>query len=203
MAGSKKVLVRSVMMLGGRLIDPVSPSTHSNAPCQASKPARVTTKDGTPNWVTMKPLKAPIAQPIRSAAMIPRSGDQPCWTESTAMTAAARPLTAPTERSISPRSRTSTTPIEIVAIAAICRVRFERLTALRKRSLAIWKIVQISAIPRITRTEARSPRASAAKARRTEKPSTASTGAVPIVGSLEASLTAGSPRWLGSRRRRR
>ena len=97
------------------------------------------------------------------------------------MTPAARPLTAPIERSISPSSSTSTTPIEIVAVAAICSVRFERLTALRKRSLAIWKIVQMTTIPRITLTGARSPRASAPNALRIENPSTASGGAVPIV----------------------
>ena len=151
------------MMLGGRLTEPVSPSTHSSAPCQASRPASVTTNEGTPNWVTMKPLKKPIATPTPSPAKIASTGDQPCWTLSTAITPAARPLTAPTERSISPSSRTSTTPIEIVAIAAICSVRLERLTALRKRSLAIWKIVQMTAIPSSTRTEARSPRPRAAK----------------------------------------
>ena len=69
----------------------------------------------------MNPLKKPIAAPTPRPARIPRIGAQPCWTLSTAITPAARPLTAPTERSISPSSRTSTTPIEIVAVAAICR----------------------------------------------------------------------------------
>ena len=80
-------------------------------------------------------------------------------TDRTAITAAASPLTAPTERSISPSSSTSTTPIEIVATAAIWSVRLERLTALRKRSLAIWKMVQITAMPTSTRTSPSSPRA--------------------------------------------
>ena len=180
------------MMLGGRLTEPVSPSTHNNAPCQASRPASVTTNEGTPKRVTMRPLKAPIASPTPSPAKIPISGAQPCSTLSTAMTPAARPLTAPTERSISPSKRTSTTPIEIVAVAAICRVRLERLTALRKRSLAIWKIVQMTAIPSSTRTDARSPRARAANARRREKLVPASAGAVPIV--VSGVLIAGSPR---------
>ena len=197
MTGSKKVVVRSVMRLGGRLTEPVSPKTHKRAPCQASRPASVTTNDGTPNRVTMKPLNAPIATPTASPAPIPRTGAQPCWTLSTAITPAARPLTAPTERSISPSSRTSTTPIEIVAVAAICRVRLERLTADRNRSLAIWKIVQITAIPSNTRTEARSPRARAANARRSEKLVPSSAGAVPIgppAGLVsDSALTVASP----------
>jgi hypothetical protein len=40
-------------------------------------------------------------------------------TESTAITAAHTPLTAPTDRSISPSSRTSTTPTEIRPMAVI------------------------------------------------------------------------------------
>ncbi len=146
------------MMLGGRLIEPVLPSTASCAPCHASRPASVTTNDGIPKKVTMNPLKRPISVPTRSPATIASAGSRPSFTLTTAITDAASPLTAPTERSISPSSNTSTTPIEIVATAAICRVRFERLTALRKRSLAIWKIVQITAIPISTRREPSSPR---------------------------------------------
>jgi len=178
-------------MFGGRLTEPVSPSTYRRAPCQARRPARVTTNDGIPKAVTMNPLKSPIARPTPSPAKIPRSGGKPCWTLRTAITPAASPLTAPTERSISPSSRTSTTPIEIVAVAAICSVRLERLTAERKRSFAIWKIVQITAIPTSTRTEPRSPRPSARSARPTEKPSSSSAGPVPIVVSA---LTGSSPR---------
>jgi hypothetical protein len=43
----KKVLARPTTSLSLRLTVPVSPSTHSNAPCQASNPASVTTNDGT------------------------------------------------------------------------------------------------------------------------------------------------------------
>ena len=60
-AGSKKVPVRSVITLAGRLTEPVSPSTDSSAPCQPSRPARVTTNEGIPKVVTMKPLKRPIS----------------------------------------------------------------------------------------------------------------------------------------------
>ena len=71
---------------------------------------------------------------------------------------AHRPLTAPTERSISPRSRTRTTPTEIRPTAVICSTRFVRLTAVRKRLSWDWKMIQIRAMTRMTRTSARSPR---------------------------------------------
>jgi len=78
-------------------------------------------------------------------------------TLSTAVTAAARPLTAPTDRSISPSSSTSTTPTEIVPMAAIWRVRLVRLIAVRKRSLASAKIVQMIASTMSTRSDPSSP----------------------------------------------
>ena len=49
------------------------------------------------------------------------------------MIAAHRPLTAPTERSISPSSSTSTMPIETSPTAVIWSTRFDRLTELMKR----------------------------------------------------------------------
>ena len=106
------------MIESGRLTEPVSPNTANCAPCQASRPASVTTKDGIPKVVTMKPLNIPIAQPTARPARIASPGSSPSLTDRTAMTAAARPLTAPTERSISPSRSTRTTPIEIVATAA-------------------------------------------------------------------------------------
>ena len=149
--------MRSVIRLSGRLIVPVSPSTASCTPCHPINPASVTTNEGIPNVVTMKPVKSPIAAPVASPATIASSGDHPCWTLSTAITEAASPLTAPTERSISPSSSTRTTPIEIVATPVIWSTRFERLTAVRKRSLASWKMIQITAMITITRTVANSP----------------------------------------------
>jgi hypothetical protein len=96
---------------------PVSPSTRSKAPCQAINPASVTTNDGMPKKVLKKPLINPIAVPASRPTRIASAGDQPCWTVSTAMIPAHRPLTAPIERSISPSSRTSTTPIEMIPMA--------------------------------------------------------------------------------------
>src|SRR4051812_44429807 len=83
----------------------------------------------------MNPLKRPISAPVRSPARMASSGLQPCFTLSTAITPAASPLTAPTDRSISPSSRTSTTPTEIVPIAAIWSARF--VTALKGCDVAL------------------------------------------------------------------
>jgi hypothetical protein len=75
----------------------------------------------------------------------------PSLTFSTAITAAHRPLTTPADRSISPRSRIRTTPIEMVPTAAICKVRLTRLNESRKTPFeVIWKIVQIAISPTMT-----------------------------------------------------
>ena len=140
-----------------RFTVPVVPRTCSNAPCQASSPARVTTNEGMRKRVKSEPWSRPIAAPARMPAAIAGAGPQPCLTFSTAITAAHTPLTAPIERSISPSSSTSTTPTEIRPTAVIWRKRLVRLTAERKRSFWDWKTIQITAIARITRSEARSP----------------------------------------------
>ena len=116
-----------------RLTVPVSPSTLSWNPGHAKSPASVTTNDGTTKRVNTEPWKRPIAVPANTAAAIARYGDQPCCTFSTAMIEAHRPLTAPTERSISPSSSTCTIPIETRPTAHVWSTRFDRLTELMKR----------------------------------------------------------------------
>jgi hypothetical protein len=88
-------------------------------------------------------MAAPAASPIRMASQ-PAT---PWSTLSTATTAAVTPLTAPTDRSISPSSSTSTTPREIVPVAASCSTRLVRLPGVRKLGLAIAKIAQMTATP--------------------------------------------------------
>ena len=53
---ARPVIVGSVM-----LIEPVVAEHLSSAPCQASRPARVTTNEGTPKRREDKPWKSPIA----------------------------------------------------------------------------------------------------------------------------------------------
>jgi hypothetical protein len=81
-------------------------------PCQIRKPASVTTNDGTPISATIEPWKAPIAVVTRSAIrMQTRPGRcAPVGSWSSATTTPAIPLTNAIERSISPISRTKTTP---------------------------------------------------------------------------------------------
>lgn len=73
------------------------------------------------------------------------------------MTAAVKPLTAATERSISPSSSTITTPTAIVPVAAICSIRFVTLSGERKRSFSEKKIAQMMTMPISTGNEPRSP----------------------------------------------
>ena len=71
--------------------------------------------------------------------------------------AAARPLTEPTDRSISPSSSTSTMPMAMVPTAALCRVRLTRLRAERKSLFRLWKTAQMMIRPTTTGSEPRSP----------------------------------------------
>ena len=66
------MLVSPVTFESVRFTVPVSPSTSSWKPGQASKPARVTTNDGMAKRVKMEPWKSPIAVPASTAAAIPR-----------------------------------------------------------------------------------------------------------------------------------
>ena len=49
---------------------PWSPISSSTTPFQASRPARVTTNDGTPTFVMISPCRTPIARPASSAMTI-------------------------------------------------------------------------------------------------------------------------------------
>lgn len=55
-------------------------------------PASVTTNDGMPKPVKSAPWTAPIAIPQTTPMAIARYGSQPCFTFSTATTAAPKPL---------------------------------------------------------------------------------------------------------------
>ena len=51
---------------------PVAPSTYSSAPCQASSPASVTTKEGIPKRVNSAPWTSPITIPVTIPSTIAR-----------------------------------------------------------------------------------------------------------------------------------
>ena len=89
------------------------PRTTTRIPENSRNPARVTTKDGILSRAVSVPWRAPIRPQQASAASIAAHHGQSgpgCWTSLKAITP---PIiaTAPTERSISPRSRTTVSAI--------------------------------------------------------------------------------------------
>lgn len=98
------------MLPDGVLIEPSPPIIHSCRPLQPRKPARVTTKAGTPILAKKKPCSAPSTMPESTATSTAVQSLQPWLTLSTAQTAAPTPATEPTDRSISPSSSTKTMP---------------------------------------------------------------------------------------------
>ena len=122
------------------MIVPELPMTSSTTPFQPSRPARVTTNEGTPILATKKPCISPIAAPVPSAATIASQvGTFLPGSSSTAATTPPMPLTYPIERSISPSSSTNTMPMPMIVIAAIWANRFTKLSAVRKWELRDWK----------------------------------------------------------------
>ena len=90
------------------------------------------TNEGTPKAVRSSPKMSPAIAPAAMARRIATISGSPFCTNATARIADARPLTDPTDRSISPISSTSTIPIAMVPTAAHCIVRFTRLVLDRK-----------------------------------------------------------------------
>ena len=137
---------------------PVRPSTWRSAPSQPIRPARVTTNDGMPKRVNQLPWNTPTSVPVKTPASTASGAGTFMFTDSTAITAAHSPLTMPTERSISPSSRTSTTPTEMVPTAAIWIDRFTRLNESRKMPFeAYWKMAQMATRPITTGSWPTSP----------------------------------------------
>ncbi len=117
------------------LVPPLMSS--STTPWKARKPASVTTKDGIPIFATSSPIRVPITAPVTSAATMDRYHGQLCSVSRTARTAAHTPLAYPADRSISPSSRTNTSPIAMAITAAPWASRLAKLTADRNAGRAI------------------------------------------------------------------
>ena len=160
-APEKNVPARLRMNPSLRLSVPVAPSTNSSAPCQAIRPASVTTNAGIRNLVIHRPWKRPMATPTTSADPTAIGPGTPIVTLRTAITADASPLTMPTVKSISPSSSTNTTPTAIVPVAALWSARFVRLNGVRNELLGevIVKIVQMRTSPMMTGSWPTSPEA--------------------------------------------
>lgn len=96
-------------------------------PCQNSSPASVTAKAGTPMRAKTKPWMAPATVPVRTDSSRASHSFIPCVTLSTAKVAPATPLTEPTDRSISPSSRTKTIPTAIMPVPTMATDMSEKL----------------------------------------------------------------------------
>ncbi len=101
----------------GMLMVPLSPSSHSIRPFQPRKPARVTTKAGTPIRAKNQPCRAPMPIPVTTVSSRASQEFTPWSTTKTANSVEARPLTEPTDRSISPSSSTNTRPMASMPVA--------------------------------------------------------------------------------------
>ncbi len=76
------------------------------------------TKEGIPTRLKSAASGAPTAAPTRRARRIAPAAGQPLLIQSTPRSAEARPDMEPTDRSISPRSRTQTMPSEMMPVVA-------------------------------------------------------------------------------------
>ena len=81
----------------------------------------------------------------------------PCRTNSTPTIAPEKPLTEPTDRSISPTKSTHTMPSEMMPTAHESRARFTRLALDKNTGLSDWKIVQMTISPTTTGSTPTSP----------------------------------------------
>jgi hypothetical protein len=136
---------------------PSGESSHSCSPSQPMLPASVTTNAGTPSLAKIDPWNRPIAAPMSSTRIVARISGMPWRTDITASDAAATPATEATDRSISPSSRTRTTPTLMMPVEAICNVMLDRFCAVRNRLFSDWKTIQITIRPMMTGQAPSSP----------------------------------------------
>src|SRR5690606_30648685 len=95
--------------------------------------------------------------PVHRAARMAAATGQPLLTHRTPVTVEARPLTEPTDRSISPTISTQTTPRAITPTVEQSKSRLTRLLLERKTGFRYWKMDQMMISPTIAGSEPRSP----------------------------------------------
>ena len=118
-------------------------------PDQISRPASVTTKEGTPNFVITIACRNPMIVVTASATPIAAHAGQFEASGRSRRVIRTPPtaLTKATDRSISPIRSTNTIPIAIVATAAICRSRFVKFRGVKKVSSSIPNTTAITTRP--------------------------------------------------------
>ena len=124
--------------------------------------------DGIFSRATSVPWMAPTAAQASNVAMIAAHHGQfaPVGCTSSATTTLPSPMTRPTDRSISPRSRTKISAIASSMYTVLCSKRLTRFSADRNFEFAIWKPTATTTRPRITgRTPLLPPRTRSHEAR--------------------------------------
>ena len=113
----RKLLASPMTKSFCRITVPLEPISSSTTPFHASRPASVTTNDGTPTFVMISPWNVPIPRPtritIRSTTEV--GGTLPSGVSRIAVSTPPTPETKPIERSISPSSSANVTPMAITA----------------------------------------------------------------------------------------
>ena len=154
-----KSLARPTTKSFCRITVPRLPISSSTTPFQASRPASVTTNDGTPTLVMINPCSRPIPRPASSASAIAGAVaiSLPSGASSSATSTPPTPETKPIERSISPSRSANVTPMAITAYGAVWTIRLTKLPAVRKRSFCVWKTMQMTIRPTMIGSEPSSP----------------------------------------------
>jgi hypothetical protein len=119
----------------------------STTPWNARNAASVTTKDGMPSFTTSAPSANPMRTPVARDAPIASGHARPQSVRITAMIEAHTPEANPAERSISPMTRTNTSPIAMHATAAPCPNRFARFPTDRNTGFASPKNTHSAMMP--------------------------------------------------------
>src|SRR6478672_3957282 len=130
------------------------PRTTTRIPEKSRNTPRLTTKDGILSRAVSVPVKAPIRPQPTSAASIAAHHGQPspgCWTSLKAITP-PKSATAPTERSISARSRTTVSAIASTMYTVLSPKIYTRLLGRRKEcwGVMIWKVTATTTMARST-----------------------------------------------------
>ncbi len=165
--GVRQPLARSLMTLSEMGSVPPEPRIQITSPLQASRPARVTTNEGSRSRAIRVPCSAPIAVVTARAAMTAaHQGQSRDPMSSSAVITPPITETKPIDRSMSPSSSANTSLIPSSMKTAPWTSRSVRFTGDRKCPFSDWKMTAITIRPVITEMAPLSPGASQAAAAR-------------------------------------
>ena len=127
-------------------------------PCRPRKVAKVTTNDGMPSLATSSPMHRPMNAPVAIPARTEGNQLTSCRVITMPVIAAPVPAVKPADRSISPSSRTKTSPMAITMTPADWLIRLAKLKELVKvPGFKAEKTITRTTSPRIAGNEPTSP----------------------------------------------